>query len=412
MKSIFTTALLVIFTLLASAQNVGINTNTPATTLQVVGVPATASVADGISVPSLTGNQLKAKDNAYNSVPNGTLVYVTAAASPTTAKTVNVKSAGFYYLDGGVCQKVISTTIADTTNDAFINDNANAMVKLGTNADGITARSANTDFVIKDNGSVGIGTSNPTVTLEVGGRILATDELRIRKNAEGGQIILDGQNTGSDLNWTIDQINSSSNPRLRIFAGSSESNGIAIKENGNLGLGITNPDQKISAGGNISASGWVRGFTSGQLLNSVFIDDPGGTGNLTSSGTTNSWVDVFSVNYTPVHNNSKIMVQYHNSSYEISGVAANNAEGRDIFSTQLLIGSTTPTTNRQITFTDQSNYSNSQFRSGTLFPITGVATNSSTNNITIKVQVTRSAGDDNVTINRTNGSLIIQEIAN
>ncbi|WP_148285357.1 hypothetical protein [Flavobacterium sp. B17] len=51
-------------------------------------------------------------------------------------------------------------TTSDTTNDAWINDTTNSLVKLGTKADG-TARSAGTDFVAKDNGQVGIGTNNP-----------------------------------------------------------------------------------------------------------------------------------------------------------------------------------------------------------------------------------------------------------
>ncbi|WP_374462042.1 beta strand repeat-containing protein [Chryseobacterium taeanense] len=51
-------------------------------------------------------------------------------------------------------------TASDNTNDAWINDTTNGLVKLGTKADG-TARSAGTDFVVKDNGQVGIGTSSP-----------------------------------------------------------------------------------------------------------------------------------------------------------------------------------------------------------------------------------------------------------
>lgn len=49
----------------------------------------------------------------------------------------------------------------DTTNDAWVNDNANSMVKLGTQSDGMTARTAGTDFVAKNTGNVGIGTASP-----------------------------------------------------------------------------------------------------------------------------------------------------------------------------------------------------------------------------------------------------------
>ncbi|MPS74973.1 MAG: hypothetical protein E2590_17730 [Chryseobacterium sp.] len=51
-------------------------------------------------------------------------------------------------------------TASDSTNDAWINDTTTGLVKLGTKADG-TARPAGTDFVAKDNGQIGIGTSSP-----------------------------------------------------------------------------------------------------------------------------------------------------------------------------------------------------------------------------------------------------------
>jgi len=57
-------------------------------------------------------------------------------------------------------------TASDTTNDAWINDTTNGLVKLGTKADG-TARAAGTDFVVKDNGQVGIGTAVPNAMLDI-----------------------------------------------------------------------------------------------------------------------------------------------------------------------------------------------------------------------------------------------------
>ncbi|RZM00891.1 MAG: hypothetical protein EOO88_58345 [Pedobacter sp.] len=86
----------------ASAQNVGVNTTTPISTLQISGKPTTTTVADGVTIPSLTGNQLKDKDANYTASHIGTLVYVTAAVSPSSAKTINVTEAGFYYFDGSV----------------------------------------------------------------------------------------------------------------------------------------------------------------------------------------------------------------------------------------------------------------------------------------------------------------------
>lgn len=59
------------------------------------------------------------------------------------------------------------SNIADATNDAWVNDLANNMVKLGTQSNGSSARIAGTEVVIKDDGSVGIGTATPGAKLNV-----------------------------------------------------------------------------------------------------------------------------------------------------------------------------------------------------------------------------------------------------
>jgi len=57
--------------------------------------------------------------------------------------------------------------VADTTADGWKNDPANTQVKLAYKSDGSTARAAGTDFVIKDDGKVGIGTSTPGAMLHI-----------------------------------------------------------------------------------------------------------------------------------------------------------------------------------------------------------------------------------------------------
>ncbi|CAI8725642.1 hypothetical protein [Chryseobacterium sp. IT-36CA2] len=81
---------------------VGINTPNANSTLDVVGNPNDATKADGIMAPRLTGNQLAAKDAKYTAAQTGTMVYVTAAAAPTTPKTINVTSPGYYTFNGNI----------------------------------------------------------------------------------------------------------------------------------------------------------------------------------------------------------------------------------------------------------------------------------------------------------------------
>lgn len=83
-------------------KRVGINTENPKATLQIVGDPTVATHFDGIIAPRITGDQLKAKN--YGTEQTGALVYVSTAATTPEGQTINVKSAGYYYFDGNVWQ--------------------------------------------------------------------------------------------------------------------------------------------------------------------------------------------------------------------------------------------------------------------------------------------------------------------
>jgi hypothetical protein len=108
-------------------------------------------------------------------------------------------------------------------------------------------------------GNVGIGTSAPGSLLTVG-RADGTIPAEIALNPaatlnEGGQISIRKSLTGSTVDWTIDQYGTlASNARLRIFSGITETNGIAILENGNVGIGINAPTTKLYVNGDITAN--------------------------------------------------------------------------------------------------------------------------------------------------------------
>ncbi|MBL3547297.1 hypothetical protein [Chryseobacterium sp. KMC2] len=76
---------------------VGINTPTPYSTLDIVGKPEITTSMDGLLPPRLTGDQLKAKDAIYGINQNGVIVYVTSAVGISTPKTMNVTMPGYYY---------------------------------------------------------------------------------------------------------------------------------------------------------------------------------------------------------------------------------------------------------------------------------------------------------------------------
>ncbi|GEN66724.1 hypothetical protein [Chryseobacterium rhizosphaerae] len=100
-KFLFTATMLVCLSALSKAQQgrVGINTTTPAATLDVVANTTDNARPDALLVPRLTEDQLAAKNNAYTADQNGALTYVTAVDGTTTTKTANVTAVGFYYYD-------------------------------------------------------------------------------------------------------------------------------------------------------------------------------------------------------------------------------------------------------------------------------------------------------------------------
>jgi hypothetical protein len=95
-KQIYTgTALIICGAVFAQ---VGINTDTPSATLDVMGKPTEVSTMDGIIAPRIEGAQLRAK--TYTPEQTGALVYVTAADTAPAGQTVDVTSIGYYYFNG------------------------------------------------------------------------------------------------------------------------------------------------------------------------------------------------------------------------------------------------------------------------------------------------------------------------
>ena len=170
MKKITTAALFLMLTGTAFAQEgrVGINTTDPKTTFDVNGkIDGSGNLLTtditGMQAPRLTRAELTAKGGVlYGADQKGALVYITdVTAGDALTQRINITAAGYYYFDGAVWQKMASASEADITNDAWVNDAPNTMVKLGTLSDGTTARPAGREFVILDTGNVGIGTTAP-----------------------------------------------------------------------------------------------------------------------------------------------------------------------------------------------------------------------------------------------------------
>lgn len=118
-----------------------------------------------LSRVALTASNAAAPLSAF---VTGMIVYNTATAG--TAP--NQVTPGYYYCDGTKWVRLTDAkTPVDSTNDGWKDDAANARVMLAYQSNGSTARTAGTEFVIKDNGLVGIGTATPSARLDVKGTV-------------------------------------------------------------------------------------------------------------------------------------------------------------------------------------------------------------------------------------------------
>lgn len=148
-----------LFTFFANGQ-VGINTPSPQTSLDVRAANHLGAVSskDGVLVPRV--NNL-----SVNGTQNGQLVFL-------VSDWATYKS-GFVYWDGTKWSPIKPANF-DVTDDALINNSIQKRVELGTQSDGSTARTLGSEFVIKDTGFLGLGTSSPSTMVEAIGTITST----------------------------------------------------------------------------------------------------------------------------------------------------------------------------------------------------------------------------------------------
>lgn len=147
-----------VFAIAFSAANkangqVGINTTSPDTNsaLDIV------HTKKGVLIPRLTQTQVN--DLAALQPADGMLLYNSTAQCIQIFKRISPTDGAFDCL--------VAAGGNDGTNDAWINDKSKTQVKLGTLSDGATARPAGTEFLVKDDGKVGIGTALPVATLHI-----------------------------------------------------------------------------------------------------------------------------------------------------------------------------------------------------------------------------------------------------
>ncbi|GAA4151425.1 hypothetical protein GCM10022217_05300 [Chryseobacterium ginsenosidimutans] len=169
-KFLLTTTMLVGFVAIAQAQQgrVGINTTTPAATLDVVGAPADATRPDALLVPRITRGQLQAKDAVYTAAQNGALAFVSSIADgAATGKAINVTAVGFYYYDGATTNTWIAFGGGAPATQRYEAIRGTAVV---TSAAAYTATAS--DYLIETTSGAAVTITLPAATAANNGRVV------------------------------------------------------------------------------------------------------------------------------------------------------------------------------------------------------------------------------------------------
>jgi len=243
---------------------------------------------------------------------------------------------------------------------------------------------------------VGIGTANPVTKLHISGDTASPNKTGFSQNSllrfsnVSDAAVLDLGISKDNYSWL--QSRNSSNYGLNYPL-------LLNPNGGNVGVGNKVASEKLTVSGSIHAIGAIRSSNSGQLINSVFLNetDLGVSNTITNASTTET--TVASYTYTPISSSSKIYIEFDARVY-ISGSLS------DEFDANLYVGTSSLQSNKVLFGAGQG----AGGRGNSLFPINGYYTNSSTGNLTITVKMRRISSDDTITVDP-DMTLIIQEVA-
>lgn len=213
---------------------VGINTPSPASTLDITAKNATGTTADvdGLLVPRVD----RQRAQSMTGTPVSTLIYVNSIATGTQAGTAaNIDAVGYYYYDGTVWTK--------------LNTPVNIYTSNGTLATSRTVTTAGNQLSFTNGtNSVIIGTTGTM------GLVSATGSSRGAFQANGGSAVLNmfvdnngaAQITTSGTSTSMNINAISANP---VNIHTNNTNRMAVTGAGDVGIGTQTPQKKLHVNG-------------------------------------------------------------------------------------------------------------------------------------------------------------------
>ena len=220
----------------------------PATAPNANAVLELSSSNKGFLLPRVALTSTTATLPMTGTIAAGMAVYNTASVADVTP--------GFYYNDGARWVRLANTGSAgkpiDTTTDAWVDNVTNTRVELGKTSTG-AVRAANSEFVVNDNGSVGIGITGTT-----------TGKVAIVENGTFSQGLL-VTNAATDKSFTVG-ISGSAVPTITNNT-SFASIGADARSTPRISSGVVNPG---AAYGIVSAALRGSGASDAGTLNAIY----------------------------------------------------------------------------------------------------------------------------------------------
>jgi hypothetical protein len=183
-----------------------------------------------------------------------------AAFTSTSFATNGVGTPGTFEINGNSLSSPVATRLA------FGTDGSGYGLTIAKNQGGTYS-----DLVtIKDSGNVGIGITNPSAKFEVSTDVYPLASIYRPNNSTAGfsATLVFAKNNASNARAVVGSIEaslsdntaSSHNGYLSFYTANTGTNAerVRIDTNGNLGIGTTNPGQKLSVVGDATASGYLR----------------------------------------------------------------------------------------------------------------------------------------------------------